>query len=187
MIINICLNCKKEFKTYLSRIKIGWGKYCNIKCKREATDFKKGERGYWQGLKRPNLLNTNARKTMFEKNHIPWNKGIEWLEMQGKNNPAYKNGKWLDKSTGYLIRSNKIKKIYDHRYIMEKILNRSLRTDEHVHHIDFNKINNNIENLILLTASDHAKIHHIIDPEKASNGGHATKGIPRHRKEVVCP
>lgn len=29
MINRICLNCKKDFKTYPSRIKIGKGKYCS--------------------------------------------------------------------------------------------------------------------------------------------------------------
>ncbi|MCA1669689.1 MAG: HNH endonuclease [Thermomicrobia bacterium] len=43
---------------------------------------------------------------------------------------------------------------------MEAHLGRSLRREEHVHHRDGNKANNAIENLQLISASDHAHLHH---------------------------
>lgn len=46
-----------------------------------------------------------------------------------------------------------------HRLIMEKRAGRKLSADEHVHHIDGNKLNNKTSNLIILTASDHHRIH----------------------------
>lgn len=39
--------------------------------------------------------------------------------------------------------------IREHRYVMEQHLGRKLSCDEYVHHIDFNKTNNQIENLFL--------------------------------------
>ena len=41
------------------------------------------------------------------------------------------------------------KRVYEHRYLMEKKLGRPLKTDEIVHHIDGDRKNNNITNLYL--------------------------------------
>ena len=49
--------------------------------------------------------------------------------------------------------------IYEHIYIIEKNLGRSLTENEIVHHLDNNPNNNKIENLIVLDKSQHAKIH----------------------------
>lgn len=47
----------------------------------------------------------------------------------------------------------------EHRQIAEKVLGRKLRPDECVHHIDFNKANNSLDNLVVLTNSEHARLH----------------------------
>lgn len=49
--------------------------------------------------------------------------------------------------------------IQEHRYIMQKHLGRKLRADEHVHHIDGVKDNNALENLVVLTKSEHHRLH----------------------------
>lgn len=46
-----------------------------------------------------------------------------------------------------------------HRYVMEQYLGRLLRSDEVVHHIDRNKLNNDISNLQLVTKEEHMRIH----------------------------
>ena len=46
-----------------------------------------------------------------------------------------------------------------HRGILEEKLGRGLRADEEVHHIDGNHFNNDPDNLIALSKSEHAKIH----------------------------
>ena len=60
-----------------------------------------------------------------------------------------------------------------HRVIMENHLGRLLSKSEIVHHKDKNKKNNSIENLEVLTQSEHAKLHREEHPVKLT--------------EFVCP
>lgn len=51
------------------------------------------------------------------------------------------------------------KQVQLHRYIMEQHLGRKLSVDEIVHHLDGNKLNNEISNLCLMTKQSHGKYH----------------------------
>jgi len=46
-----------------------------------------------------------------------------------------------------------------HRIVMEEYLGRPLTSDEVVHHINENTFDNRIENLALMSASEHNKLH----------------------------
>lgn len=48
---------------------------------------------------------------------------------------------------------------HQHRVVMERVLNRKLKKGEIVHHIDGNKQNNNPKNLMVMTQSEHIKLH----------------------------
>lgn len=86
-----------------------------------------------------------------------------------KYNPNWQGGK-ATSSDGYFI----IKKpdhpfcdsqgyVKEHRLIIEKHLGRYLTQDEHVHHINENKKDNRIENLEVMTNSQHRIFHQTKD------------------------
>ena len=75
----------------------------------------------------------------------------------GEKSNAWKGGRHI--GHGYQIININGKKRREHRLIMEKHLGRKLRSDEDVHHIDENRLNNNINNLEVMTKSEHARYH----------------------------
>lgn len=50
--------------------------------------------------------------------------------------------------------------VAQHRLVGEDLLGRLLKKGEHVHHIDGNKINNNLSNLQVISVRDHRKLHY---------------------------
>jgi len=48
---------------------------------------------------------------------------------------------------------------YEHQKVVERAIGRQLREDEHIHHKDGNRSNNSINNLQIVSPSQHAQIH----------------------------
>ena len=69
--------------------------------------------------------------------------------------PNFKGGH-ID-SAGY----RRIRGQREHRLVMEEHLGRKLAESEHVHHIDGNKSNNSLINLVIIPNSEHMKIHYL--------------------------
>jgi hypothetical protein len=121
------------------------------------------------------------KNTKFRKGHIPWNKGLNIclnpkttfksgkahpnFGKRGKLHNQWKGGKIVDQfgyiklykpgfpgasSSGYIL---------EHRFKIIKKLKRNLRKNEIIHHIDGNKQNNKLSNLLLLTKSKHISLH----------------------------
>lgn len=60
---------------------------------------------------------------------------------------------------GYAYLSNNNNEVAEHRYVMESKLGRKLETWETVHRINHNKLDNRPDNLMLVTRSEHVKLH----------------------------
>ena len=141
----ICRQCSKRFEVSPGRAKQK-PRFCDVKC-------------YGKYLKK----------------QTPWNKGITAKQdprlatgkrhgMYGKRTPRWNGGRFIDQ--GYVFvwspkhpESNR-GYVREHRLIMEKTIGRYLTNDEVVHHINGIKTDNRIENLLLLSASEHSRLHH---------------------------
>lgn len=94
------------------------------------------------------------------------------LTQAWKDNISAARNKWAEKnakgtritSHGYVEYTrgpHKGRSVHD--VTMEERIGRRLRSDEHVHHIDENRQNNDDNNLALVTGSGHARLHRILD------------------------
>lgn len=94
-------------------------------------------------------------------------KPILSIERSGENGTNWQGGRWVHKD-GYIVLTmrgypgaDKRGSIFEHRYVMEQHIGRLLLADEIVHHKNGNRQDNSIDNLQLLTRSEHIPIHHI--------------------------
>jgi|ERR1035437_218405 hypothetical protein len=148
-----CLVCNKE----ILRV----NKYCSKKC---YWIDKKGQPSHavWSNELRNKMSKayTGKGNPMYGKEC--WNKGKKRLEITGPKHFAWKGGFWIS-DDGYKIIENEVEtkgyKLLEHRKVMEKFLGRKLLSSELIHHINHNKLDNRINNLQIVTRSEHPKIH----------------------------
>jgi hypothetical protein len=131
MVKRNCQNCKKEFQVYLWYVKVGRAKYCSKQCSNIAkkgkhnspsTEFKKGNKSYWQDKKRPEI---KEWLNPFKKGQTPWNKGIKGYSTswKGKVRPEIlgdKNKAWKGDKVGYGALHDWIKDHFPRKYKCEK-------------------------------------------------------------------
>lgn len=140
-----CVICDKDIYVRPSAINKskGWGFTCSKRC---------------------GIIN-RSKHTIGISNHQYGIKGI--------NNASFKGDTKISRY-GYVLkyapehkRANHAGYVWEHLLVMENHIGRSLKyygfknpKNEICHHIDMDKKNNNIENLQLMTDSEHVKLHH---------------------------
>ena len=139
----ICKQCGKEFFVYPCQIRRGGGKFCSISC---------GTR--YRNLHCNPTRSPTVRKKISEHH----------ADVSGKNNPMY--GRRGTLCPSYIDGRKAAKLSTPYRKILwaagvEKKCAMCGSTENiHVHHIDKNHSNNNIENLMYLCAKCHNNIAH---------------------------
>lgn len=110
----------------------------------------------------------SCRMTVASRTGKPaWNKGLKLGDDQkGENHPSWRGGRYID-ARGYVMifvgsakgtsKWSSYKK--EHILVMEKHLGRSLVKGETVHHIDGDKVHNDISNLFLCSNPSHKCAH----------------------------
>jgi hypothetical protein len=153
----ICKQCKKEFTVNRPPAlvkKLGEPKFCNYRC---YWDSKKGI--YSEHLKKTQGI--GAKKLIGRPNPSTRKRNLT-------NNPMWNKSKKIQKKPFTTINWNGYSMVYigkgkyrrEHILIMEKHIGRKLESNECVHHINGYKQDNRLENLQLMTKSEHMKLHH---------------------------
>lgn len=142
-----CDNCGREFETSYTEAIAHKNNYCNYDCMFKSKTWKE------EVIK--NKWNTGGKNNPMYRVH-----------RYGEDAPNWKGGRIIDFNGYILIKKrshpncNHSGYVPEHRLVMEKHLGRYLIHDEVVHHLDDNRKNNKINNLMLFSnITEHIRYH----------------------------
>lgn len=182
MDIKVCDSCKKEFKRKKRRSIIWWKttKFCSRICYfksqvgRKLSEDTKRKIGISNSFPKPWIIKLNKdpkrrKKISLAKKGKPIHpNSLKALIKANKNKRSHhwKGGKVTDKD-GYILiwkpkhPLNRTGYILEHRLKMEKYIGKYLTKDEVVHHINGNRKDNRIKNLILFKNQFEHRTYHL--------------------------
>lgn len=157
-----CEICNKMFQVPASDHRIKEGKkirFCSRKCM--GVSNKKGE---YKHCKYCEKLFYTTRNIFCSSKCA-----CEYKKVNYNHKTYYENGYICEYHNGY----NKKGNVKQHRRIMEEYIGRKLKENEIVHHKNGDKTDNRIDNLQIMTRSEHSSMHR---KEEKKNGKHLFGG-----------
>lgn len=87
-------------------------------------------------------------------------KKLKEIRPKGKDHPNWKGGRRVEQGYVYLYQpgSKHSRGVAEHRLVMENKIGRKLKSSEIVHHINKNRSDNRVENLLLVTNKTHKTV-----------------------------
>lgn len=161
-------------------------KYCSRSCYYRARRLGY-YKPYWEGKHRSKETSSKVSNILKKKykdgDLVVWCKGKHLTKdhrkklsvaklgvYMGRDHPNWRGGRKTDERGYVRVWVDKRRWRYEHRLVMEKHLGRKLNKSEIVHHIDRNKSNNNLDNLMLFPNSGaHIKYHIHVLGDKVKN------------------
>ena len=137
----LCKSCGNEFIPRKYQIDLGQGRLCSNKC--SLIEIHKS------GVAHTDEACKKRKESLIES-------GVYDRAPRGEDHPQWKE---KVESGGYWLIHTEDGKRLEHRVLMERHIGRRLTAEEVIHHVNGDKKENRIENLMIMTRAEHMDEH----------------------------